>query len=138
MAENEADPLLDIGKLLQINELDLESELASCPSLYYTFSKLACEAEDIYEAATLKLEIYETQLTKTIKGQNTGITQTDIKRYFRENPEWQNLRKEQLELEKNYKILEKSTKAFDMKSHMLASINRRDLYKRSVRFKDND
>jgi len=131
----EVDPL-NIGELLLINELNLESELASCPSLYYTFSKLACEADDFHEATTLKIEIYETQLTKDIKQENPGITQTDIKRYFRENTQWQTLRREQLELQKNAAILEKATKAFDMKSHMLASMNRRDLYKRSMNFKD--
>ncbi len=136
MGNDEVDPL-DIGALLQINELNLESELGSCASLYYTFSKLACEAEDLFETTTLKLETFETGLTKTIKEQNPGITQTDIKRYFRENEQWQIVRKEQLEQEKNYKILDKATRAFDMKSHMLASMNRRDLYKRAAHFKDD-
>ncbi len=133
----EIDPL-NISELLQINELNLEEEMASCAALYYTFSKLACEAEDFYEATTLKIEIYETKLTKIIKEHNPGITQTDIKRYFREELGWQELRKTQLELQKNYRVLEKATKAFDMKSHMLASMNRRDLYKRAAHFKDND
>ncbi len=137
MAENETDPL-NISELLQINELDLESEMSSCPAHYYMFSKLACEADDLFETATLKLEIYETKLTKIIKEQNPGITQTDIKRYFREDTAWRNLREEQLDLQKNHNILEKATKAFDMKSHMLASMNRRDLYKRAAHFKDND
>ena len=137
MPGSDVDPL-DINNLLQINELNLESEMSSCSAHYYLFSKLACEAADLHETATLELEIYETKLAKVIKQQNASITQTDIKRFFREEILWVELRQKQLELQKNYTILEKATKAFDMKSHMLASMNRRDLYKRSVHFKDND
>ena len=104
---DEVDPL-NIGALLQINELNLETEMSNCAAHYYMFSKLACEAEDYAEAATLKIEIYETKLTKIIKTENPGITQTDIKRYFREELGWQELRREQLELQKNHNVLEKA------------------------------
>jgi len=128
---------LDITKLTGINQLNLEDEFATAPRYYYMFSALSVEAEDILDQHTLIMEIYENKLAKEIKQTNSEkprkagetFTQTDIKRLFHENEEWVTLRRRQLELQKNLRMMEKAAKAFDMKARMLSSLNRRDLFK---------
>ncbi len=129
---------LDITKLTGINQLNLEEEFATAPRYFYMFSAVAVEAEDMLDQHTLIMEIFENKLAIQIKTEDFNrpnrkkmgdITQTDIKRLFHENEEWITLRKEQLRLQKNLKMMEKAAKAFDMKARMLSSLNRRDLFK---------
>lgn len=129
---------LDINQLTTINQFDLEKEFAETPRYFYLFSTLAVEAEDLLDQHTLIMEIFENKLAKEIKEKDlnrenrkklSDLTQTDIKRLFHENDEWQKLRKEQLRLQKNLRMMEKAAKAFDMKARMLSSLNRRDLFK---------
>lgn len=129
---------LDISQLVGINQLNLEDEFATAPRYFYLFSSLSVEAEDLYDQHTLEMEIYENQLAKKIKQVNADmpnrkksddLTQTDIKRLFHQNEEWVTMRKRQLELQKNWKMMEKAAKSFEIKTRMLSSLNRRDLFK---------
>ncbi len=128
---------LDITQLTGINQLDLETEFATAPRYFYMFSAVAVEAEDMLDQHTLIMEIFENKIAKQLKQENSNkprkagetFTQTDIKRLFHENDEWVVLRKEQLRLQKNLRMMEKAAKAFDMKARMLSSLNRRDLFK---------
>ena len=129
------DKEIDVRKLLQINDQNLEEELSSCPSLYYMFAELALEAEQIYNTAVMSLEHYELELAnkfKTLyypKGKSDKLTETEIKRMYRGDEKWSLLKIEELKCHMNYKKLEKAAKAFEMKSQNCMSINKRQLYK---------
>lgn len=121
---------LDIAKLLRINEFKIADELCTCPSYFYTVSALSVEAEDMYESATTALEMHEVALANTFKAQDEDIKETHIKRMFRGDSKWNELKKQQGKIHKQWKILTKAALAFEMKSKMLMSLNRRDLFKR--------
>ena len=139
MSDNE-DVNLDkeVRASITINELDLETELASVASFYYRFSALANDAELIYQRAELELEKYEVDLAKAIRKQlleegmkADKITESEIKRAFRKDDNWLRLKNTVMEAESDYKKLEKAAKAFDMKSQNCMSLNKRQLYKAS-------
>lgn len=126
----------DIDDLVGINELDLNTELATCAAYFYNVSCAAVEAKSIYEQCILELETYEVELSEkfrvqieTTKGKTalSKITQTEIKRQFRDDPHWIALKHQELKSQKQYEIMEKATKALEMKSRMLSSLNRRQL-----------
>lgn len=126
-----------IRSSITINELDLETELATVASYYYRFSAIACDAEIAFQKAELELEKYEVELAKKIKKElstedrpkSDKITETEIKREFRGDANWLKLKEIVLELEANYKKVEKAAKAFDMKSQNCMSLNKRQLFK---------
>jgi hypothetical protein len=123
--------LSDISAFLEINQLDLDTEIATCAAYYYRIGCLASEAKDMYENAVITLETYETQLASNIlKGNKVDkITQTEIKRSFKEDTKWQRLKTEELKLQHNHAVLEKATRAIEMKGHMLTSLNQRQIAK---------
>lgn len=124
----------DINQVVAINELNLQGEMATCPAWYFYYASLHVEAEQSAENASLALETYESELAENIKkaAALTGdeLTQTEIKRKFRADEKWQLLKQQEQKLNVNAKIMEKATKAIEMKSRMLTSMNRRDLFKR--------
>ena len=130
-----ADKEIDVKKLLQINDQNLEEELSSCPSLYYMFSELALEAEAIYNTAVMSIEHHELELANKFKSlhdpknKTDKITETEIKRMYRGDEKWTLLKTEELKCHMNYKKLEKAAKAFEMKAQSCMSINKRQLYK---------
>jgi hypothetical protein len=138
---DQSDPQL-ISKSLQINENNIEEELATTPSFYFTYACLAIEAEEIHDHATLALETYEQELAEKLKcdyiptKKNDEPTQTELKRLYRADEKWNLLKKEQLKCYKNYKILEKGARAFELKAQMLMSMNKRDVFKIDKGIKD--
>lgn len=129
-----------VDRFLRVNELQLEQELAMCASYYYTFASLEVEAEDLYEKATLALEIYEAELNKKVRTENPELakgTQKSVEIKFREDLRWQELKRDQLEKQRNFRMLHKGASALEMKSRMLMSINRRDLFKQDKGFGRN-
>lgn len=138
----EFNPQQEVENLININQLDLESELATVSAYYYRFGILATEAEETYENKKLDLEIYEAQLSRDIRAKHNTVstnnpnrrkedlTITQIKQECKEDSHWRELYREVLEAQNNYKIMDKAVKAFEIKSRMLSSLNRRDLYKR--------
>lgn len=123
----------DIAAGLEINQLNLELEICVCASDYYRVSCMAAEAKDNFETASMSLEIYESELAdNSMKGRDAKkdkITQTEIKRQFRDDSRWQRLRGEVLKLQHNYAIFEKAAKAYEIKGHMIGSLNKRQLAK---------
>jgi hypothetical protein len=131
---------LDIGKLISINELNLEQEMATCSSYYYMVSSLAIDARMELDQRILELETYESTLSAQItadheatrtKKTDKEITQTEVKRRFRDDVKWQLLKTQQLHAEKNASVMGKAADAIDMKSRMLTSLNKRQLEKAS-------
>lgn len=123
-----------ICSYLTINELNVEDELATCPYFYYRFADLAIDAEREYNQAVLILEQYEASLAITIKmrlssGKNDKITETEIKRNYRDDEKWRALKAKELDTETKFKKLDKAAKAFDMKNQSLMSLNKRQLFK---------
>jgi hypothetical protein len=55
--------------------------------------------------------------------------QQEIKRQFRADEKWNQLKEDQLEKQRKHKIVEKAAKAFEMKSNNMANINRRQIAK---------
>lgn len=131
-------PDLDIEKYLKINELMLADELAMCASYYYTFASLEVEAEDAYEHATMALEIYEAELSAKFRSDAAlklaKATQKQVESFYKADEKWQLLKREQLKLQRNYRLMHKGASALEMKSRMLMSINRRDLFSRDKGF----
>ncbi len=131
MTEEQKPPAeLDISLLLRINEFKIAEELCTCSSYFYSVSSLAVEAEDMYEAATIAVETYEVQLAASYKQADEDVKETHIKRLYRADLKWNELHKQQLKIRKQWKLLQKAALAFEMKSKMLMSLNRRDLFKR--------
>ena len=130
MSEEKQPAELDISLLLRINEFKIADELCTCPSYFYTVSSLSVEAEDMYEAATTAIETYEVQLAASYKAIDEDVKETHIKRQYRADPKWNELKKQQNKVHKQWKLLTKAALAFEMKSKMLMSLNRRDLFKR--------
>ncbi len=132
MEEDQSDQKT-IADHLTINELNLESEMATCAGFFFTYSCLAIDAEEIANNATIALESYEADLAEQFKlnftptKKNDEPTQTEIKRRYRADDKWNLLKKEQLKCERNQKVLEKGAKAFEIKSNMLMSMNKRDV-----------
>lgn len=125
----------DPANLLVIDEHDLETELASCSSLQYMFSELALDAENIYNESTLTLETHELVLAQKFKNdyqpekKSDKLMETDIKRMFRGDELWLQLKRQNNTDEITYKKLEKAAKAFEKKNDACRSINSRQLYK---------
>jgi hypothetical protein len=118
-----------IKSLLKVNELNIEGELATCSSFFFTFSALAIDAEQLHDKATIKLETYEAELAKKQTTEKPDITQTEIKRQFRADTKWNQLKTEELDCQRDYKIVAAAAKAFEMKSNNMANINRRQIAK---------
>ncbi len=126
---------INIKELLQINELNLDEELAGCSYLYFMFSDLAIDAELIHNKAELALENHELDLANKYKAvhkpknNQDKLTETEIKRMYRGDEKWTLLKQEQMKCYANFKKLEKAAKAFEMKSQNCMSINKRQLFK---------
>jgi heme oxygenase len=58
-----------------------------------------------------------------------AVTQTEIKREFRGDEMWNQLKDLEMKAKTDYKIVEKAAKAFEMKSNNMANINRRQIAK---------
>lgn len=134
---------IDIDKLLAINEGDLISELATCPGYYSLLSQLALQAEEIYNKAVLAVEHYELDLANKFKYIHkeeqkdsqyklVPLTETEIKRMFRGDDKWNLLKNEELKCETNYKTMEKSAKAMEMKHQSCMSINKRQIKENEI------
>lgn len=129
---------LDLPRLVQINESQIKSELASCPAYFYMVANLSVEAEALYEETSLALSVCEAEIGPKIKADNEDdtkkeMTQTELKRLFTKDPEWLKIKHLQLKRLKNFKLMEKAAKALDMKSRLLTSINRRDLHEKGIK-----
>lgn len=125
-----SDDDLDVEKLIQINELNLDQDMATVAGYYYRISCLAMDVKDQHQNSVLQLETHETLLADRIKKEHgDDITQTEIKRRFREDQAWQKLKSNEMFLNKNYLILCKASDALEMKSRMLTSLNKRQLTK---------
>lgn len=124
---------IDIRVLLRINEMDLESELATCSSYFYTVSALSVEAEELAERAQIALETHEVTLAQQYKGADEDVKETHIKRLFKSDPKWNELKNKQQEIHKQHKLLQKAALSFEMKSRLLMSLNRRDLFKQGLK-----
>jgi hypothetical protein len=129
---------IDVKESLVINEGDLDTELANVSSYYYLFSSMSTDAENQLQQIQLNLEVYEVALAGKIKEEliSNGakadkITETEIKRQYRKDDKWIQLRKQVIEAECDFKKLEKAAKSFDMKSQNCMSLNKRQLYKAS-------
>lgn len=139
MAKDMTDDIYDprnIRQLLKINELNLEEELSTVASFYFSFSDLANDAEAYYKKSILELESLEVDLSRKIKEEllaegvkQDKITETEIKRRFRKDQIWMTLKTKELDAYTAYRKLEKAAKAFEMKSQNCMSINKRQLYK---------
>ncbi|SRR5215204_1429435 len=123
--------LKTIDSLLRINEANIQHELASVASYYFHYSNLAVEAELYAEKLELTLSTVETKVARAVKSGNTKgeAKEADIKRACREDEEWLAEQDKLLNMQRSAKILSKIAIAFDMKSKMLMSLNRRDLHK---------
>jgi len=108
--------------------------MAQCPAWFYYYAALAIDAEEGADTATLAVETYEQLLAGDYKKlpAMSDLTQTEIKRHFRSDPKWQALKEQETKLRTNAKLLDKAAKALEMKSRMLMSINKRDMYKKGV------
>jgi len=119
--------------LLEINEHDLTTELASCAALQHMYSELALDAEEIYMESTLTLERHELDLAQNYKAKwepskkSDKLTETEIKRSYRGDDTWLKLKKQNNKDEINYKKLENASKAFANKNDACRSINARQL-----------
>lgn len=126
---------LNIDKLLTVNEHDLESELATCANYYYMFCDLTYDAELEYNQAVLDTEILEANLAKDYKdafsptSKTDKLTETEIKRMYRQDTQWLKLKRIELDKFTNFKKMEKAAKAMEMKSNTCMSINKRQIYK---------
>lgn len=127
------DPNVNVNNLLSIDENNLEQDLASCASLYYTFSEYALEAENIYNDAVSAIEHHELELANRFRSEfqpkksADKLNEADIKRMFRGDDKWNLLKKEVNKCYVNFKKMEKAAKAFEMKSTNCQSINKRQL-----------
>jgi len=128
---------LDVSKLVRINEMNLEGEMATCPSYFYSVSALSVEAEELAEKAQIALETHEVTLAQQYKLQDEDAKETHIKRMYRSDAKWNELKNECTRLHKEHKLLTKAASAFDMKSRLLMSLNRRDLFKRGLNNHDD-
>ncbi len=130
MSNSKPDQAPTIDQVIAINEMNLQGEMALCPSWYFYYANLKVEAEESADAAILAVETYEAQLAYTIKESpgiyGSDLTQTEIKRIFRADDKWKQLRTEENKLKKNTRIMYEATKALEMKSRMLMSMNKRD------------
>lgn len=125
-------PELDIKTLLRINEMNLEGELATCSSYFYTVSSLSVEAEELAERAQIALETHEVTLAQQYKAADEDAKETHIKRMYRADPKWNELKTSAQAIHKQHKLLQKAASAFEMKSRLLMSLNRRDLFKKGL------
>jgi len=127
LIENDPDPM----KWLEINEHDIEAELASCPAFYYMFSALALDAEKLFNDSKITLEQHELVLSTKFRKEypsqvkSDKLMESDIKRMFRGDEIWLLLKKENNKNEIEYKKLEKAAKAFEMKSDDCRSLSSR-------------
>lgn len=127
---------IDVDELLRINENDLVTELKTTPSHHYLLASLATRAEALHDDAVLQLEQYEVTLAKKLKeehiAKNSGskfkieeLKETEIKREYRGDAKWLELKRQELNTYEEYKRMTKAEKAMEMKHQSCMSINKR-------------
>jgi len=130
----------EVFDLLKINELDLETELSICSAYYYFYASAASDNELSHNEAELELETYEADLARRIKDEfetkykgskpaKKEITEAEVKREYRKDIRWLELKKKELKIQNECKKMNIIAKAFDMKNLSCMAINKRHLYK---------
>jgi hypothetical protein len=130
----------NVFELLNINQLDLETELSICAAYYFYYASAASDADLQHNEADLELETYEADLARRIKDEfeekykgvkpaKKEITEAEVKREYRKDIRWQQLKKTELKLQNDCKKMNIIAKAFEMKNISCTAINKRDLYK---------
>lgn len=115
-----------------VNEADLEGQMATCSSYAYTAGAGSVDAEIRYERAVKIREKKEAELVREIMKEADGKkwkSVSELKMLFRENDAWDKLKEEELNKYAIWKKLTKLANAFEIKTKMLMSLNRRQLAK---------
>ncbi len=115
-----------------VNEGDMEGQLATCAQYAYVAGCGAVDAEVRYEQAVKARETKEGQLMKEIMKDETGKkwkSVSELKLTFRDNKDWIDLKEVELLKYATHKKMVKLANAFEIKSKMLMSLNRRQLAK---------
>jgi hypothetical protein len=125
--------ITDIAKALKINEDNLEGEMAACPSQYYGYASMVVDAEQLEEHFKLAKEACAADIARTLKSADSKgvMKEADLKRACSEDKNWINMHNKESEYHSHVKKLKSAAAAFDMKSRMLMSLNRRSLFKMS-------
>jgi hypothetical protein len=125
--------IVDIEKALSINEHNLEREMSTCPTYYFRYAMLAVDAEQLEEKFITVREAYEAGLAVRLKRADPkgAMKEADLKRECHEDDHWQELNDKVLMHHNYVRKLKAASAAFDMKSKMLMSLNRRSIFKES-------
>lgn len=130
MSDNLFD-IVDFEKVLRINENNLEGEMSTCAFYYFQYAMMAADAEQLEENCKLEKQAYEADKAVILKAADAkGIMkEADLDRACYQDPKWQVLYNKEIEYRMYVKKLKAMVAAFDIKSRMLMSMNRRSIFK---------
>lgn len=144
-----AEERTQVDRLLQVNELDITGEMTTCAGHYEYYAQLATDAQHLLRQTILKREQYEARLVDRLRQdaltryemngtypkrpllpqkiyEGYGLEkESDLKRMFMKDEGWLACRHVELTAEYNYDVLHRFAKGFEIKAHMLQSINKK-------------
>lgn len=145
------DKIADIEKELSINEISPDRDMAVCAMRYHHYTQLAADADMLHEKSTFDREVYEAQMTqmlrtthaemasrvcpdedgkvKRVKVDNPYEKEADLKRAYMRDEMWVALRNLEIQNAYNARVLKGMAKAFEMKSMLIQSYSKRQLFK---------
>lgn len=114
---------------LKINDTDVEADMRSCSSYYYFYTSREPDLQRELDDVTNELKVFEAMKAKELRKEfPKGLKEADIDRACVLDPSWQEIHERELEVRKLLSIYKLIGRAFEMKSRMLMSINKRELF----------
>lgn len=125
--------IVDIDKILHINENNLGLEMSTCAQYHFHYAMLGYDAEHLEETFKLSRQAYEAEVAQTLKAEDAkGIMkEADLHRACFIDPKWMELNGKELEFHSHAKKLKAVAVSLDIKAKMLMSLNRRNLFMES-------
>lgn len=127
--------MVDSEKILQqleIDELNVESDMRTCASIYYFYTSQEPNIQEELDGLENEMKIFEANKARELRKEFPKVLkEADIDRACVLDAEWQTLRMKVQEVKKLQNIYKLIGRAFEMKSRMLMSINKRELFEES-------
>ena len=127
------------GWYTHANDADMDGQLATCAYYAYVAGCGSVDAEVRYEKAVKARETEEGKLMREIMQDAEGKkwkSVSELKLTFRDSKTWIDLKEVELTKYATWKKMVKLANAFEIKSKMLMSLNRRQLAKLEHGIKD--
>lgn len=109
---------------MEIDKLNLDEECLRQASLYMQYSELAAQAKHDYETAWEREKVLRSRLILEAKDEGGAKNQQQAEAYFRAHPDHKDAKREKLEAERIYNLLNGAVFAIQQRKTMLEMLVR--------------